>query len=188
MIFSLPVIACIYWTRSSRLCPGPERGERCVACLQPLADAESARRRFLDMERVLRAPDMVLTPSVFLAQRMQTFFPFLEGKLRVVPLGVDPIAGEHRQRVPRTPGSPLRVLYVGVLAPHKGAHVLLEALRGLPVEKVTASLYGTEWSQWQTYCDQLHAAASELSVKFCGTYTQTSLARFSSNTMCWLCR
>ncbi len=158
-----------------QLCPGPDQGERCVSCLQALTSADEARRRFLDMQRVLRAPDTILAPSVFLAQKIQTYFPFLESKLRAVSLGVKGVVGVNRERQRRAPNTPLRILYVGVLAPHKGAHVLIDALKGLSHDNITVSLYGMEWSQWQTYIDQLRAAAHDLPVKFCGTYTHDEL-------------
>jgi len=158
-----------------RLCPGPDRGERCVSCLQDIASAQEARRRFTNMERALRAPDVVLTPSRFLTDKISGYFPFLAGRIRTVPHGVKIVPGATRGRPPRTPGSPLRILYVGVLAPHKGAHVLIEALNGIPREAVVVSLYGLEWSQWRTYTEQLHENAKELSVKFCGPYAHDQL-------------
>jgi glycosyltransferase involved in cell wall biosynthesis len=159
-----------------QLCPGPEHGTRCVACLQDVAQGEDARQRFAEMERALRAPDLVLTPSGFLAEKMRTYFPFLQDRLRAVPLGVKRVAGLDQSRPEKDSHLPLRILYVGVLAPHKGAHILLEALKGLPRDRVEVSLYGVEWSRWQTYIEQLHAAAKELPVKFCGAYQHEQLA------------
>jgi glycosyltransferase involved in cell wall biosynthesis len=159
-----------------KLCPGPEHGARCVACLQDVAQGEDARRRFSDMERALRAPDLVITPSVFLAEKMRAYFPFLQERLRAIPLGVQRVAELDQPRPAKDSHLPLRILYVGVLAPHKGAHILLEALKGLPEDAVEASLYGVEWSQWQAYIEQLHATAKELPVKFCGAYQHEQLA------------
>ncbi|MBM4255892.1 MAG: glycosyltransferase, partial [Deltaproteobacteria bacterium] len=153
-----------------QLCVGPEYGARCVSCLADVASGDDARRRFTDMERVLHAPDLVLTPSVFLAEKMRSFFPFLQNRLRAVPLGVQRVAGLNRPRPENTLYLPLRILYVGVLAPHKGAHVLLEAVRELPAQSFSVSLYGTEWNQWHAYAEQLRETAKELPVKFCGTY------------------
>ena len=58
----------------------------------------------------------------------------------MVPLGVKQVPRVARER---PAGAPLRILYVGVLLPHKGARVLIEALKGLPPEAVQVSLYGT---------------------------------------------
>jgi glycosyltransferase involved in cell wall biosynthesis len=158
-----------------RLCPGPDRGERCVSCLQDRASAQEARRRFTDMERALRAPDVVVTPSCFLTDKVSGYFPFLAGRIRTIAHGVKTVPGVTRERPPRTPGTPLRLLYIGVLAPHKGAHVLIEALKGISREAVEVSLYGLEWPQWLTYVEQLRASAKELSVKFCGPYVHDQL-------------
>ena len=158
-----------------RLCLGPDRGERCVACLQDRASAQEARRRFTDMERALRAPDVVLSPSRFLTEKMSGYFPFLAGRMRTIGHGVDAVPGVMRDRPVRTPGMLLRILYVGVLAPHKGAHVLIEALKGFPQETVEVSLYGVEWPQWQTYVEQLRVDAKEFPVKFRGPYVHDQL-------------
>ncbi|NOT56668.1 MAG: glycosyltransferase [Deltaproteobacteria bacterium] len=153
-----------------RLCPGPDRGERCVPCLQDRAPADAVRRRFLQMEQVLRYPQVVITPSVFLAEKMEHYFPALHGRIRPFPLGVHRLPGVVRERAPRTVMSPLRVLYVGVFLPHKGAHVLLEALHGLPADSLTVSLYGVDVAGWETYRERLRATAEGLPVQFHDAY------------------
>ena len=67
-----------------RLCPGPERGERCVPCLHEFATPEEARHRFTHMERALHVPDVILTPSIFLAEKIRAYFPEVEEKIRAV--------------------------------------------------------------------------------------------------------
>jgi len=160
-----------------RLCPGPERGERCVSCLQEFASPEEARRRLVYIEQALQVPDAVLTPSVFLAQKIGGYFPFLEEKIRAIPLGVKRTSPVTRER---SPGAPLRILYVGVLLPHKGAHVLSEALKGLPLGSVEVSLYGMVAPERQAYADRLRAEASGLPVRFCGTYPHDQLVSILS--------
>src|SRR5262249_8945673 len=130
----------------TQLCPGPERGERCVTCLEGFAPPEEIRHRFAYMERALEAPDLVIAPSSFLAEKMLGYFPRLQERLRVVPLGVKPVPAKAKER---QPGTPLRILYVGLLFPPKGAHVLLEALKGLPQDALEVSLYGASLPFWQ---------------------------------------
>ena len=160
-----------------RLCAGPERGERCVPCLQEFATPAEVRHRFTYMEQTLRAPDVVLTPSVFLAEKICGYFPFLREKLRAVPLGV--------RRVPRVAqerpaGAPLRILYVGVLLPHKGAHVLIEALKGLPAQAVAVSLYGTTVSARESYAAGLREDARGLPVRFHDAFPHQQLVSILS--------
>ena len=160
----------------TRLCPGPDRGERCIACLEAMTGADEARRRFAYFERLLHIPQEVIVPSHFLADRMRGIFPFLEPRLHVVAPGIVPDRQiEREERNPRQP-SPLRVLCIGMLAPYKGPHVLVEAVRGLPVGSVAVSLYGGRLAVWKAYTDQLEGEAADLPIRFCGTYTHDQLS------------
>jgi glycosyltransferase involved in cell wall biosynthesis len=161
----------------TRLCAGPEQGARCVRCLQELAPPEEVRRRFTYMEQVLQAPDVVVAPSRFLAQKIQSYFPSLERQIRTIPLGITRILGVARDR-PAT--APLRILYVGVLLPHKGAHVLIEALKGVPVDAIEVSIYGAVVPQWQEYGDRLHETARGFPVHFHSPYSHDQLASILS--------
>lgn len=154
------------------LCAGPARGEQCVSCLRDRATPEEARQRFLHMERTLRAPDMILTPSPFLAQKIADFFPSLQHKLRVASLGVTTIP---RIAKLQTPDAPLRILYVGVFLPHKGAHVLVEALKSLPSETFEAVLYGATVSTQQSYMQRLRKEAEGLPIRFFDGYPHEHL-------------
>jgi len=157
----------------TRLCPGPERGERCVPCLAGFASPEEIRRRFTYMEQVLQVPDLVIVPSSFLAEKMLSYFPSLRKRLHAIPLGVKPVAARGKER---QPGTPLRILSVGLLFPPKGALVLLEALKGLPRDAIEVSLYGASLPFWQPYVDRLHTEAQGLPVHFYGPYAHAQLA------------
>ncbi len=176
--------------RADRLCPGPQQGKRCVACLHDLASAEAARHRFTFMTQVLRVPQRVIAPSAFLARRMTDEFPFLHDRLQVIAPGLPlpPEAGRDRPIQPetlnntpdaalpsRSPKQPLRIVYVGVLLPHKGAHVLIDALKGLPADRVHASFYGAEVAARRTYAEQLREDATDLSVHWGGVYERSTL-------------
>lgn len=160
-----------------RLCPGPERGERCISCLEGFAPPEEIRRRFTTMEEVLQAPDVILTASHFLREKVRGYFPLVEDRLRLAPLGVQPVPRKARQ--PR-PNGRLRLLSGGLLFPPKGAHVLIEALKGLPPERIAASFYGATLPFWQPYVDRLREEAKTLAVHFHGTYAHDQLSAILS--------
>ncbi len=159
-----------------RLCPGPDRGERCVACLQSVTTADEARRRFAYFEQLLHMPRRVIVPSQFLAERMQEIFPFVEPYLHVVAPGIVPVRQISPENRKDQPLGPLRVLYLGVLMPHKGPHLLVEATRELPAGSIAVSLYGSRVEAWRAYADQLQADASDLPIRFCGTYAHDELS------------
>jgi glycosyltransferase involved in cell wall biosynthesis len=161
----------------TRLCAGPERGTRCVPCLQEFASAEEVQQRFSYMEQALHLAEVVLTPSEFLAGKIRSHFSCLGERLRAVPLGVHPISANHLERAP---GTPLRILYVGVFLPHKGAHILIEALKGLPPERFTASLYGAVVPTLRAYADRLREEARALPVQFFDSYPHGQVASILS--------
>ena len=174
--------------RADRLCPGPQQGERCVTCLRGVASAEDARHRFTFMAQVLRVPQRVITPSAFLARRMADEFPFLHNRLQVIAPGLPLPPGSTQDRrthkmdavpdisVPsRSPRRPLRIVYVGVLLPHKGAHVLVDALKGIPADRIHASFYGAEVAAKRAYPERLRQAAAGLSVHWGGVYERSTL-------------
>ena len=160
----------------TRLCPGPDRGERCIACLQSMTSAVEARRRFAYFEQLLHIPQQVIVPSRFLADKMREIFPFLEPRLRIVAPGIVP-GPRVRPEDPTHPAPrPLRVLCIGLLAPYKGQHVLIEAVRGLPAGSIAVSLYGGRLDVWNAYADQLEADAADLPIRFYGAYAHDELS------------
>ncbi len=159
----------------SRLCPGPDRGERCIACLHGETTAEEARRRFRYFEQLLHIPQRVIVPSRFLADRVQELFPFVEPRLQIIAPGVTPVLPERIPPEDRKHREPVRVLYIGALVPHKGPHLILQAVRSVSVGSLTVSLYGERAADWPAYADQLEADAADLSVRFCGTYAHDEL-------------
>lgn len=169
---------------AGQLCPGPQRGERCITCLRDVASAEAVRHRFAFMTQVLQVPRRVIVPSAFLARRMTDEFPFLHDRLQVIAPGLPLPPGSARSEknsVPAapvaspSPGQPLRLVSIGALLPYKGAHVLIDALKGLPADRVQASWYGIEVASRQTYAEELRQAAAGLNVSWRGTYDRAEL-------------
>jgi glycosyltransferase involved in cell wall biosynthesis len=81
-------------------------------------------------ERVVPLVFRFLSPSRFLRQQfIEWGIP--EEKIQFLRTGIDP---EHFKPRPRTHSVQLRVAFIGTLAPHKGAHVLLDAWERLSPE------------------------------------------------------
>ncbi|MCY4386145.1 MAG: glycosyltransferase [Desulfurellaceae bacterium] len=160
----------------TRLCPGPDRGERCIACLESMTSADEARRRFAYFEQLLHIPRKVIVPSRFLADRMREIFPVLESRLHTVAPGVVPSRQVQQEDRKDQQSSPLRVLCIGMLAPYKGPHVLMRAMQGFPVGSIAVSLYGGRLAVWNAYADRLEADAADLPIRFCGTYRHEQLS------------
>ncbi len=84
----------------------------------------------------LREADAILAPTRFARDRAVEWGVSAD-KVRVLSLGA--VAGPTR---PRPAAVRRRFGYVGTLAPHKGVHVLLEAVKGLPRHDFTLEVIG----------------------------------------------
>jgi len=73
----------------------------------------------------------------------------------------------------RAPGAPLRVGFIGTLVWHKGAHVLLEAARGLN-GAFEVQLHG-DVNTFPTYVKQLRESARGVAVTFHGGFDRESI-------------
>ena len=71
----------------------------------------------------------------------------------------------------RPPGEPLRIGYVGTLVWHKGVHVLLGAIRGLPTTGYELKIFGNP-DVFPEYTVQLRAQAAGLPVRFMGSFNR----------------
>jgi len=90
--------------------------------------------------------------------------------------GVDvtsPAASEPRS----SHRAPLRVGFIGTLAPHKGCHVLIDAFKALPDADATLKIYGRS-EDFPDYARDLQLRAGKhQSIEFCGTFPNSKIAQ-----------
>ena len=115
MTFFSPVTWCSSLIRADRLCPGPQRGERCVACLHDLASADAARHRFSGLwTRVLHGSRSGWSRRrSFWPGGLTDEFPFLHDRLQVIPYGLPLPPGAVQDRPARSKTSDDSVGHVG---------------------------------------------------------------------------
>ena len=158
-------------------CPGPAGGWRCARCLSSELGAGWARRlapvaaplyvyRTHYLRRALAVAGAVIAPSAYVRRRLSV------AGARVLPHGIDAgwLAGLKRR--PRA--GPLRVGYLGTLAPHKGVHLLVAAFRRLPAGQAELHLHG-DGSARPDYLRSLQALAAGAAVTFHGPYERSGL-------------
>ncbi|NHC16317.1 glycosyltransferase family 4 protein, partial [Motilibacter deserti] len=94
-----------------------------------------------EMRRLLRAADGVITVSQFMADHVHERAGGSPVPVSVVLNGTDTARFAPPAAWPQASSERLRLMFVGVVAPHKGPHLLVEAVArmvkaGLPVELV----------------------------------------------------
>jgi glycosyltransferase involved in cell wall biosynthesis len=129
------------------------------------------RSRFL--HESLRAADAIISPSEFLRTiYVSAGIP----PERIVTMRQGQVVPANVADRPRSAAG-LRIGYLGQLIPHKGVHVLIEAVRRLRAAPLTLQIFGdvtTQPAYTQRLCD---AIGGDPRIALCGTYgPRTALA------------
>ncbi len=158
---------------SGERCGGPEGGAACATHCFPGQDDAHARwaLRALEFAEAVRTADVVVAPSRFVAGY---FGPVRGAATPIVVVGNGfslPAA-----RVPRPARSgPLHLASIGVVIEHKGAHVVVDALRRARIGPVRYTLFG---SVVGAYAQELRKAAADvpgLELRMYGSFSPAEL-------------
>jgi GT2 family glycosyltransferase len=125
---------------------------------------EQIEERLEYVKRVFESIDLFVAPSPHLAAEYRRLGLRAE-KLRVSDYGFVRFAPAGRERSPDR----LRIGFVGTLVWHKGAHILLEAVRSLPPNRFEVLIFG-DTNTFQDYSAALRQQARGLPVRFLGRF------------------
>jgi glycosyltransferase involved in cell wall biosynthesis len=133
----------------------------------------------LDRARaVFKDVDLFVAPSRSLGEEFARL-GVDAAKLRIVDHGFVPLARDANARSSfdrlRTSGGKLRIGYVGTLVWHKGVHVLIDALRGLPADGYELQIFGDP-CVFPDYTGDLRHRARGLPVRFMGEFDRARMA------------
>lgn len=168
------------YDRDGNRCSGPgfEKCARCVT-LTKLAPApitnrllhaarRSATRQALDAADAYIAGSQAIRDDYVRAGVIDSSKPF-----RVIPYGVSVVA-DQQARLPARP--PIRFGYVGSIAPHKGVHVAVEAMRALDPARASLHIWG-DASAFPGYASDLRRRGEGAAIVFEGRFREDEKAR-----------
>jgi len=126
---------------------------------------DELKHRIRKVSQLVEQVDMFLSPSATVAERVVEW-GIPRTKLRISRYGIDtrPFVGAVR---PERADSKITFGFIGTLAPHKGVHVLVEALRQLPRERCRLLVFGSD-VHYADYGRMLRDLAEGFDVTFCG--------------------
>lgn len=163
---------------SGELCEGPEAGRACAEHCFPSGDAAVAEARWSLRAHLFRSAleraDAVIAPSQLVASR------FAEMRGTGAPIAVlgngvpESVAPDPTRRL-RDRSGPLHVASIGVATPHKGFHVVVDALRRARLGPVRYTLLGLPT---RGYAERLREAADDvdgLELRFNGGFAPSDL-------------
>src|SRR5262245_42220152 len=149
------------WLRKRRQSTG-SRSAR-VGATRNLRDELKHRIRMVKL--LVEQVDVFLSPSNTVAERV-TEWGVPRTKLRVSRYGIDVRPFEQALPSERADGKVV-FGFIGTLAPHKGVHVLIEALRRLPRESCRLLVFGSD-AHYAEYGRTLRELSDGCDVVFCG--------------------
>ena len=82
---------------------------------------------------------------------------------------------DRTHKPPRAEAGKVRLGFIGQIAPHKGAHLILDALRRCGRNNLSLTIWGPE-NRAPAYAERLRAQAHALPVTFRGTVPRSELA------------
>jgi glycosyltransferase involved in cell wall biosynthesis len=160
--------AATFARRFPRLAARASRAARRVPVF-PLT-TEHIEARLAAARRVFDQIDLFIAPSPSIASEFERL-GIAPAKIRVSDYGFVPLMRNRRSES----GRPLRIGYVGTIVWHKGVHVLIDAVRGLPAAAYEVKIFGDP-GVFPEYAATLRAGAAGLPVHFMGAFDRERTA------------
>lgn len=133
-----------------------------------------ANRLKLNVSR-LNKLNGIAAPTDFM-RRLLIKYGVAKEKIDVVSFGID-VVKPAEARLHYCRSRPLRVAFIGTLAPHKGAHILIDAFNRLPGGAAELKLYGRT-DDFPDYIRRLESSVgSDRSFDFCGVFPNSEISK-----------
>jgi glycosyltransferase involved in cell wall biosynthesis len=142
----------------------------------PLRELRAMGERLPKTIDRLNRLDRILAPNAFMRDKLTAYGV---DPLRIVqiPYGIDLPAQGHADTPSPVAGAPLRIGFIGTLASHKGAHVLLDAFSRITPGLASVRIYGAA-HEFPDYAAQLRkAAAAQPGAELAGAFAPAEIFR-----------
>ncbi len=167
---------------------GPIPGSRCLTCLQE--NLSQAQAKESDAVKALKQRNPYLKEALLCshsilalsAHQRETYvrFGFPAERIQCAEHGVDtgllaPAREQHSKQTERESEAPIKILFVGTLLPHKGAHLLVHAVLQSPEAQVEVRIIGNQGHGGSYAADLVTASAEDSRIIFAGECDHASL-------------
>lgn len=170
-------------TQSSQLCEGCNDGNKCIRdCFG--SDSETLiKNRFRDVQDLIAIPRQIASPSHFLADLFRKNF---RAHVRVIRHGID-YSGIHPHTRVVKKNDTLVFGYIGTVIPHKGVHIIVQALKRVDSRKIQIKIYGNHFREKEYFAGLLDLAKNDTRIAFLGEYQDEDMQEIMDGLDCSLC-
>jgi len=136
-----------------------------------MAQIRAIERRWKAVRRMTREVDLFISPSPFLLEK---FVEFGVPRRRILfsdnGIDVSPFAGLDRR-----PSDKVRFAYAGTIDEHKGVHVLVEAMNGMPAGRASLAIHG-DLEAFPEYVERLRKLVRHPDTRLAGPFDNARIA------------
>jgi glycosyltransferase involved in cell wall biosynthesis len=169
--------------QNGQLCKGGKDANICITDCFGDFWRDRIQTRFKESRESLLIPKIVASPSQFVATMFENIFSF---KVKVIRHGT-----EYKEIVPNNrklhPEDTVTFGYIGTILPHKGVHLIIEALQGVPNKNVRLLIYGNHLEDREYYEKLLDLAKNDPRISFRGKYKDEEMQKIMNSLDCSLC-
>jgi len=167
-------------TSTGKMCSDPEKGSKCIRECYGYGWKDKILKRFNESVEFLKRVDVVVSPTKFLAGIFKQVYGI---DVRVIRHGIDYTTVKPNRRYKKK-GDTVVFGYIGTVLPHKGAHIICEALKLIENENIRVKIYGHYFHEVEYYRNLVKEAQKDRRIELLGEYKDEELSRIMNEVDC----
>ena len=169
-------------TKNGNLCSSSESGMRCVTECYGEIYSERLPKRYEEARELINLAAIVVSPTKFLANIVKNNF---HKDVDVVRHGLD-----YKDIIPnnksKNKNDDVTFAYIGTVLPHKGVHVVVDAMNSIKNKNIQVRIYGNYFHAKKYYENLKEIAKKDNRIQFLGEYKDSELNEIMKDTDCIL--
>lgn len=167
--------------KNGTLCLNPDGGKNCSSYCYPTISYEKIANRYSKIKNYLEIADIVVSPSYFLANVFQEKFDI---DIKVIYHGIDYSSITPTNRLYNCDKS-LKIAYIGTILPHKGVHLIVQALKHFN-DNLKIYIFGGIYDE--IYIEKLLSdSKNEKRIFFMGGYEDSEITQIMNSVDMTIC-
>ena len=170
-------------TSKGELCNNPNEGKKCLReCLKPSQDAW-IKQRFDDAREFLKNSSCIAAPTQFLAD---LFINAFGENINVVRHGIEYCDIKPNEKMLNNRDTVV-FGYIGTILPHKGIHIVIDAVKTLNTNNIKIKIYGNYFNERDYFNSLQRKAQDDPRITFLGEYKDEEIKNIMNDVDCILC-
>ena len=169
-------------TQNEELCKTPENGMKCARVCYGNLWKDKLIQRFNEANEIIKNVDIVTAPTYFLAGVFKNVF---NRDIKVIRHGIEYSDVKRNKRL-KHERDDIVFGYIGTILPHKGVHIVVEALKSLKSENIKVKIYGNYFHEKEYFENLKKMADGDSRIEFLGEYKDDEMQYIMNDADCLL--